>query len=85
MKGSAMRNPGVRLAAALSVLWLASWVLAWIPVTRDTLGPLGLPWLTWAHIVLGAVSVGAVVWAVGALSRWEDRRPNGQEDTSSRR
>ncbi len=66
---SAWRDPGVRLAAVLSTLWLASWMLAWCPA--EVTGPLGLPWLTWSHIVLGAAAVASTIWAVGALGRWE--------------
>jgi hypothetical protein len=75
-----MRDPGVRIAVVLSALWLASWLLMWIPAVREATGPLNLPWLTWAHIVLGAAAVGAVVWAVDALSRWEARQASGSED-----
>jgi hypothetical protein len=77
-----MHNPGVRLALVLSALWLASWLLAWIPAARDATGPLGLPLLTWAHIALGVVAVGSVAWAVDALSRWEDREIHGSQHPS---
>ncbi|MCC7409142.1 MAG: hypothetical protein IT442_13835 [Phycisphaeraceae bacterium] len=68
------RNPGLWLAVVLTLAWSGMWLLPDLG-----LGPWGLPWLTWGHILLGLAAVGSTIWATGALTRWEDgpsRHPN---------
>ena len=74
MKTSAFGHPGVRAATVLAALWFLSWVALWFFDTGhvDRTGVLGVPWMTWWHITLGALSVGVAVWAINALDRWED-------------
>ncbi len=62
------RNRHLQLALVLVGVWLASWGL--LMVQPERIAPLGLPLITWAHILLGVL---AVAFGLGSAFLLEGR------------
>ena len=60
----------LHLALVLVALWFASWAL--FALSPEDIRPLGLPLITWGHIVLGVLAVAFSFGAVLLIGARED-------------